>query len=108
MANEIIKNMTNLADSGQDQFVANWKEMAKITLHEMGVSNAFLTSSNAEYILAKAVTDLIEDGDLTATTRAIIATLRVNHPHSEDIQSETPTTATAEETEEAEEVGDNV
>jgi len=84
MANEIIKNMTNLADSGQDAFVENWKEMARITLYEMGVSNTFLTSSDAEYILAKAVTDLIEDGDLTATTRTIIATLRVNHPHTED------------------------
>lgn len=91
MANEIIKNMTNLADSGQDTFVANWKEMAKITLHEMGVSNTFLTSSNAEYILAKVVTDLIEDGDLSATTKAIIATLRVNHPHTEDVPPNEPT-----------------
>lgn len=84
MANEIIKTMTNLADSGQDDFVNDWAEMARITLYEQGVSYAFLNSEEAEYILAKAVTDLIEDGNLSNTTLSILATLRVNHPHSED------------------------
>lgn len=84
MANEIIKNMTNLADSGQDDFVENWAEMAKITLHEQGISNTFLSSNNAQYIIAKAVTDLVEDGNFSSTTLSIIATLRVNHPHKED------------------------
>lgn len=82
--NDIVKNMTNLADSEQDQFVADWKELAKVTLFEMGVSNTFLNSQQAEYILGKVVTDLIEDGNLSKTTEAIIGTLRVNHPHSED------------------------
>lgn len=84
MANEIIKNMTNLADSGQDDFVTNWAEMAKVTLYEQGVSHTFLASNDAQYIVAKAVTDLIEDGNLSTTTLSIIATLRVNHPHKED------------------------
>ena len=59
---EIIKTMTNLADSGQDDFVTDWVEMAKATLHEQGISNNFLNSTQAQYILAKVVTDLIEDG----------------------------------------------
>lgn len=80
----IIGNMTNLADSGQDDFVANWVEMAKLSLYEMGISNTFLNSNLANYILAKAVTDLIEDGNFSNTTNALIATLRTNHPHSED------------------------
>jgi len=84
MANEVIKTMTNLADSGQDDFVQDWAEMAKTTLYEQGVSNAFLASDSAQYIIAKVVTDLIEDGDLSKTTQQLIATLRVNHPHSED------------------------
>ncbi len=84
MANEILKTMTNLADSGQDGFVTDWGEMARISLHEQGISNAFLNSSDAEYIIAKAVTDLVEDGDFSQTTLSLIATLRVNHPHSED------------------------
>ena len=84
MANEKIKAMTNLADSGQDEFVTDWTEMAKTTLYEQGVSHDFLNKPEAEYILAKVVTDLIEDGNLTNTTLSIIATLRVNHPHSED------------------------
>jgi len=84
MANETIKTMTNLADSGQDDFVQDWAEMAKITLYEQGISNAFLSSESAEYIIAKVVTDLIEDGDLSKTTQQLIASLRVNHPHSED------------------------
>lgn len=84
MANEIIKNMTNLADSGQDEFVENWNEMAKTMLYEQGISNKFLNSQKAEYLLAKAVTDLIEDGNFTSTTLSLIATLRCNHPHSED------------------------
>lgn len=82
--NDIIKRMTNLADSGQDEFVQDWTQMAKTTLHEQGVSNKFLESNEASYILAKVVTDLIEDGNLSNTTLSIIATLRINHPHSED------------------------
>ena len=84
MANEIIKTMTNLADSGQDEFVQDWVMMAKTMLYEQGISNTFLDSTNAQYLLAKAVTDLIEDGDFTSTTLSLITTLRVNHPHSED------------------------
>ena len=79
-----IAQMTNLAGSGQDQFVHDWAQMAKIQLHEQGVSNAYLATDEAQFILAKAVTDLIEDGNLSATTLSLIATLRVNHPHSED------------------------
>lgn len=82
--NEIIKNMTNLGDSGQDDFVENWTEYAKQTLYEMGVSNKYINSNNASYILAKIVTDLVDDGGLSNTTQAMIATLRVNHSHSED------------------------
>lgn len=84
MANEVIKTMTNLADSGQDDFVQDWSQMAKTMLYEQGISNTYLNSENAEYILAKAVTDLIEDGNFTSTTLSLIATLRANHPHSED------------------------
>lgn len=79
-----IAQMTNLAGSGQDDFVNDWATMARITLHEQGVSNAFLATSEADFIIAKAVTDLIEDGNLSATTLSLIATLRVNHPHTED------------------------
>lgn len=86
MANEnnVIKVMTNLADSGQDEFVQDWTQMAKQMLYEQGISNAYLNSNDAQYILGKAVTDLIEDGDFTSTTLSLIATLRINHPHSED------------------------
>lgn len=84
---EIIAQMTNLADSGQDAFITNYAELAKQILHEMGVSNKYLATDAAAYILAKVVTDLIEDGNLSNTTNALIATLRVNHPHSEDKES---------------------
>ena len=84
---EIIAQMTNLADSGQDAFIKNYAELAKQTLHEMGVSNKYLATDAAAYILAKVVTDLIEDGNLSNTTNALIATLRVNHPHREDKES---------------------
>lgn len=87
MENEIIKNMTNLADSGQDEFVENYTELAKQTLYEMGISNKYLNDVKAAYILAKVVTDLVEDGELSNTTNALIATLRINHPHSEDKQN---------------------
>lgn len=84
MTNEIIARMTNLADSGQDAFVEDYTELAKQTLYEMGISNTYLNDTKAAYILAKVVTDLVEDGNLSNTTNALIATLRVNHPHSED------------------------
>jgi hypothetical protein len=84
MANEIIANMTNLGDSGQDEFISNWAEYAKLTLYEKGVSHKFINSTEAAYILAKIVTDLVEDGNLSKTAESMIATLRINHPHSED------------------------
>lgn len=84
MANEIIKNMTNLADSGQDEFVGNYAELARTMLYEQGISNKFLTSSKADYIIAKVVIDLIDNGELSQTTQSIIATLRINHSHGED------------------------
>lgn len=84
MANEVIARMTNLADSGQDQFVQDWAECAKLMLYEQGVSHKFINSTAASYILAKIVIDTIEDGALSRTAEAMIATLRINHPHSED------------------------
>ena len=85
MQNEIIASMTNLGDSGQDDFVKNWAEYAKLTLHEKGVSNKFINSASASYILAKIVTDIVEDGELSKAAENMIATLRINHPHSEDL-----------------------
>jgi hypothetical protein len=85
MANEIIANMTNLGDSGQDQFVENWTEYAKLKLYEQGVSRKFINSVEASYVLGKAVTDLVEDGGFSKDLMDLLATLRVNHPHSEDI-----------------------
>ena len=85
MQNDIIASMTNLADSGQDEFVNNWAELAKLTLYEQGVSNKFINSAQSAYFLAKIVTDLVEDGALSKTTEKLIASLRVNHPHSEDL-----------------------
>lgn len=81
---EIIASMTNLEGSGQDTFVENYTQLAHNTLYEMGISQTYLNSPAASYILAKAVTDLVEDGNLSNTTNALIATLRTNHPHSED------------------------
>ena len=79
--------MTNLADSGQDAFIENYTELAKQTLYEMGVSLKYLNSEAARYILAKVVTDLIDDGNVSKTSEMLIATLRVNHPHSEDLSN---------------------
>ena len=84
MANEKVATMTNLADSGQDAFVAAWTEYVKVDWHEQGVSNKFLNSAAAEYILGRAVTDMIEDGNYSPSTMRLFNALRVNHPHSED------------------------
>lgn len=81
---EIIASMTNLADSGQDQFVENYTQLAYNTLYEMGISKTYLDSNAASYILAKVVTDYVEDGNLSNTTLSLIASLRTNHSHSED------------------------
>ena len=81
---EIIASMTNLEGSGQDTFVQNYTQLAYNTLYEMGISQNYLNSNNAAYILAKVVTDLVEDGNLSNTTLALIASLRTNHPHTED------------------------
>ena len=81
---DIVANMSNIGDSGQDLFVQDNKEFAKQTLYEMGVSKKYLDSKEASYILGKVVTDNVEDGDFSTTTQKLIATLRANHPHSED------------------------
>jgi hypothetical protein len=84
MSNDIVANMTNLGESGQDSFVRDWAEFAKITLYEQGISKKFLNSEEASYIIGKFVTDTVDDGTLAPMTKDLIATLRVNHPHSED------------------------
>ena len=81
-----IANMTNLGDSGQDQFVKNWTDFAKVMCYEQGVSYKFLNSPEGENFLAKYVTDTIEDGNLSNLAKELLATLRVNHPHSEDLE----------------------
>lgn len=81
---DIVASLSNIGDSGQDQFVQDQKEFAKQTLYEMGVSKKYLNSSEASYILGKIVTDNVEDGKFSTTTEQLIATLRANHPHSED------------------------
>lgn len=81
---QIIASMTNLEGSDQNQFVENYTQLAYNTLYEMGISNAYLTSNAAAYVLAKVVTDYVEDGNLSNTTLSLIASLRTNHPHSED------------------------
>ena len=81
---DIVASLSNIGDSGQDQFVQDHKELAKITLYEMGISQKFLNSKEASYILGKFVTDNVDDGKFSTTTEKLIATLRANHPHSED------------------------
>lgn len=84
--NEIISNMTNVGDSGQDGFVSDWTEFAKNLLSERGVSQKYINSAASAYILAKILTDMIEDGELSKISETFIASLRVNHPKSEDAE----------------------
>ncbi len=84
MNNDIVANMTNLGESGQDSFVRDWAEFARLSLYEQGISKRFLNSEEASYIIGKFVTDTVDDGTLAPMTKDLIATLRVNHPHSED------------------------
>ena len=83
---EIISNMTNIADSGQDGFVSDWTEFAKNLLRERGVSEKYINGATSAYILAKIVTDMVEDGELSKISESIISSLRVNHPKSEDAE----------------------
>lgn len=83
---DIISNMTNIADSGQDGFVSDWTEFAKNLLSERGVSQKYINSTASAYILAKIVTDMIEDGELSKMSESFIASLRVNHPKREDAE----------------------
>lgn len=85
---EIISNMTNIADSGQDGFVSDWSEFAKNLLRERGVSEKYINSAASAYILAKIITDMVEDGELSKTSEIFIASLRINHPKSEDKEGE--------------------
>lgn len=87
MNNDIVANMTNLGESGQDSFVRDWAEFAKTMLYEQGISKKYLNSEEASYIIGKFVTDTVDDGDLAQMTKDLIATLRVNHPHSEDVEN---------------------
>lgn len=85
---DIISNMTNIADSGQDGFVSDWSEFAKNLLRERGVSEKYIKSAASAYILAKIVTDMVEGGELSKTSEIFIASLRINHPRSEDEEGE--------------------
>lgn len=83
---EIISNMTNIADSEQDGFVADWTEFAKNLLSERGVSQTYINSDASAYILGKIASDMIDNGELSKTAESFIASLRVNHPKSEDTE----------------------
>lgn len=84
--NEIVSNMTNVGDSGQGGFVSDWTEFAKNLLSERGISQKYINGPSSAYILAKIVTDTIEDGELSKMAESFIASLRVNHPKSEDAE----------------------
>lgn len=81
---EIISNMTNIADSGQDSFIADQTELAKNILRERGVSEKYINGNASAYILGKIVTDMVDNGELSKTSESLIASLRINHPKSED------------------------
>ena len=83
---EIISNMTNVGDSGQDGFVSDWAEFAKNLLRERGVSEKYINGDTSAYILSKIVADMVDIGELSKTAESIIASLRVNHPKSEDTE----------------------
>lgn len=83
---EIISNMSNVGDSGQDAFVTDWSEFAKELLRSRGVSEKYINSTASAYILAKIVTDMIEDGELSKVSETFIASLRVNHSKREDAE----------------------
>ena len=87
MNNDIVANMTNLGESGQDTFVRDWAYFAKLSLYEKGISKKFLNSEEASYYIGKFVTDTVDDGNLSKMMEDLIATLRVNHPHSEDTEN---------------------
>ena len=84
--NEIISNMANVGDSGQDAFVDDWAEFAKELLRSRGISEKYINSTSSAYILAKIVTDMIENGELSRVAETLIASLRVNHPKREDAE----------------------
>ena len=85
---EIISNMTNIADSGQDGFISDWSEFAKNLLRERGISEKYINGPRSAYILAKIVTDMVEGGELSKTSEIFISSLRINHPRSEDKEAE--------------------
>lgn len=82
--NEIIENMTNVGGSGQDTFVGDWADFARGLLYGSGISRKYINSDDGTRLVAKIVTDMIEDGSLSKTSEMRIASERVNHPHSED------------------------
>lgn len=84
--NEIVSNMTNIGDSGQDGFASDWSEFAKNLLRGRGVSEKYIKSEASAYILGKIVNDMVEDGELSKTAKEFVADLRVNHPKSEDAE----------------------
>lgn len=83
---EIISNMANVGDSGQDGFVEDWAEFAKELLRSRGISEKYINSTSSAYILAKIVTDMIENGELSRVAEIFISSVRINHPKSEDAE----------------------
>ena len=47
---DIVANMSNIGDSGQDLFVQDQTEFAKHTLYEMGISKKYLNSNMTKYL----------------------------------------------------------
>ena len=81
---EIVASVSNL--NSEEQFTKDKTTQAKIILYENGISKKFLDSEDGAYIIGKVVEDLIDAGGITAfTDKYLLAPIRVNHPHSEDL-----------------------
>lgn len=81
---EIVASISNL--DSNDKFTEDKTTQAKIILYENGISKKYLDSEDGAYIIGKVVEDLIDAGGITPfTDKYLLAPIRVNHPHSEDL-----------------------
>lgn len=80
---EEVKEATNFSGEHQTGFVEKWLNFAKGYMANGGVADEALYDKGSVGVIAAIITDMIDNGGVTAFTDKLVAQLALTHPRKE-------------------------